>query len=113
MSLDPALPSALHMLFDAPSTAAELDLVELVLQPVGDFGGAISSEHGIGVLKRNYLGLSRNPRGVSRHAPRSASDNQTCCALRTCAGARLMRSTSSRSTRRASSDCPCWASSRA
>lgn len=51
----------LHLLFDAPSTAAELELVELVLEPVGDFGGAISSEHGIGVLKRNYLGLSRNP----------------------------------------------------
>jgi FAD/FMN-containing dehydrogenase len=33
---------------------------ESVLRMVGDFGGSISAEHGIGVAKKRWLGLSRS-----------------------------------------------------
>ena len=36
--------------------AIDRDIMELI----GKFGGAITAEHGVGVLKKNYLRLSRN-----------------------------------------------------
>ena len=36
--------------------AIERDIMELI----GEFGGAITAEHGVGVLKKDYLKLSRN-----------------------------------------------------
>jgi FAD/FMN-containing dehydrogenase len=38
---------------------------EEVLRMVGDFGGSISAEHGIGVAKRRWLHLSRTPAEIS------------------------------------------------
>ena len=35
------------------------EMTELVYSITGDFGGSISAEHGIGILKRPYLKLSR------------------------------------------------------
>jgi FAD/FMN-containing dehydrogenase len=32
----------------------------IVYQPLASLGGSISAEHGIGLLKRDYLGYSRN-----------------------------------------------------
>ena len=34
---------------------------EIVYQPLATIGGSISAEHGVGLQKRAYLGLSRNP----------------------------------------------------
>ena len=34
---------------------------ETVLELVGEFGGAISAEHGVGVAKRRWLHLTRSP----------------------------------------------------
>ena len=38
---------------------------EAVLRMVGDFGGSISAEHGIGTAKRKWLSLSRSPEEIS------------------------------------------------
>jgi FAD/FMN-containing dehydrogenase len=38
---------------------------ESVLRMVGDFGGSISAEHGIGVAKKRWLGLSRSDAEVT------------------------------------------------
>ena len=38
---------------------------EAVLRMVGDFGGSISAEHGIGTAKREWLSLSRSPGEIS------------------------------------------------
>jgi FAD/FMN-containing dehydrogenase len=34
---------------------------EIVYQPLAAIGGSISAEHGVGLQKRAYLSLSRNP----------------------------------------------------
>ena len=34
---------------------------EAVLELVGEFGGSISAEHGVGVAKRRWLHLTRSP----------------------------------------------------
>ena len=38
---------------------------EAVLRMVGDFGGSISAEHGIGTAKRQWLSLSRSPSEIA------------------------------------------------
>ncbi|HWD50876.1 MAG TPA: FAD-linked oxidase C-terminal domain-containing protein, partial [Acidimicrobiales bacterium] len=38
---------------------------EAVLRMVGEFGGSISAEHGIGTAKRRWLSLSRSPEEIS------------------------------------------------
>ncbi len=38
---------------------------ELIYDGVREFGGSISAEHGIGVLKRSYLGYSRSPQELA------------------------------------------------
>ncbi|WP_321965478.1 FAD-linked oxidase C-terminal domain-containing protein, partial [Paraburkholderia sp. J7] len=40
--------------------AALLDVEALVYETVRDAGGCISAEHGIGVVKRAFLGLTRS-----------------------------------------------------
>ncbi|MEE3108129.1 MAG: FAD-linked oxidase C-terminal domain-containing protein, partial [Pseudomonadota bacterium] len=37
------------------------EIEELVFGPLMGRGGSISAEHGIGLLKREFLGLSRSP----------------------------------------------------
>jgi FAD/FMN-containing dehydrogenase len=44
---------------ERPLPEAQID--ELVYEAVRDFKGSISAEHGIGILKRPYLGFTRNP----------------------------------------------------
>jgi FAD/FMN-containing dehydrogenase len=38
---------------------------EAVLELVGEFGGSISSEHGVGVAKRRWLHLTRSPEEIA------------------------------------------------
>lgn len=45
--------------------AAERRLFEVMLNLIASHGGNISSEHGIGSRKRDYLGLSRQPNDVA------------------------------------------------
>lgn len=40
-------------------------IAAIVYDTVRDFGGTVSAEHGIGLLKRPYLGYSRNPQEVA------------------------------------------------
>jgi len=47
-----------HPLTNAGNGAAEVD--ELLYNLVGDLGGSISAEHGIGLSRRGYLGLSQS-----------------------------------------------------
>ena len=44
---------------DRPMPDAEID--ELVYEAVREFKGSVSAEHGIGILKRPYLGFTRGP----------------------------------------------------
>ena len=46
-----------------PDATRELD--ELVYDCVGEFRGSISAEHGIGLLKREFLGRSRTPEAIA------------------------------------------------
>ena len=46
---------------DGVDPLPEHDIDEIVYSCVGDFSGSISAEHGIGILKRPYLGKSRTP----------------------------------------------------
>jgi FAD/FMN-containing dehydrogenase len=48
-------------LSDAAFRTLEEEITEPVYALVADFEGSISAEHGIGVLKRKYLGYSRTP----------------------------------------------------
>jgi FAD/FMN-containing dehydrogenase len=50
----------LHYIVDAPDAASKDRLLELVLAPLTEHGGAVSAEHGIGVTKREYLALCRS-----------------------------------------------------
>jgi len=43
----------------SPLADKQEEMTKLVYGITGDFGGSISAEHGIGILKRPYLGLSR------------------------------------------------------
>jgi FAD/FMN-containing dehydrogenase len=35
------------------------------MQLIGDYSGAITAEHGVGVLKRDYLALSKSPAEIA------------------------------------------------
>ena len=49
-----------------PETAAHHhDIEEIVFGPLQGRGGSISAEHGIGLLKREFLGLSRSPEEIA------------------------------------------------
>jgi len=48
----------IHPLTDAAAGSSEVD--ELLYEIVGDMGGSISAEHGIGLARRGYLGLSKS-----------------------------------------------------
>ncbi|HKZ74148.1 MAG TPA: FAD-binding oxidoreductase, partial [Steroidobacteraceae bacterium] len=51
----------LHFVLDAPAEEDKEWLVATILELVRPHGGAISAEHGIGVLKKPWLHLSRSP----------------------------------------------------
>lgn len=53
------------------------DFESLVYQITSEFGGSISAEHGIGILKRAHLKMSRTPKEIDAYAQaraRSAQD---------------------------------------
>ena len=55
--------SNLHLVSNIPSAGEHQphdDIADLVYGAVGRAGGTISAEHGIGLLKKPYLGLSRS-----------------------------------------------------
>ena len=57
--------SNLHICVAAPGgPEAVHELDELVYERVGEFRGSISAEHGIGLLKRDFLGRSRTPEAI-------------------------------------------------
>ncbi|MDA0977234.1 MAG: FAD-binding oxidoreductase, partial [Proteobacteria bacterium] len=50
-------------------------LNQQVLEIVGEFGGSVSAEHGVGLLKKDYLGYSRSPPEIeSMHAIKRVFD---------------------------------------
>ena len=57
----------MHIVACVPGAAIQpfgaIDAV--VYRLVGEFGGAISAEHGIGLIKKPYLGFSRNPQELA------------------------------------------------
>lgn len=56
--------SNLHLVIHVPSAGAHQphdEICDLVYGAVRDAGGSISAEHGIGLLKKPYLGYSRTP----------------------------------------------------
>jgi FAD/FMN-containing dehydrogenase len=55
--------SNLHISISVPGAGAEVmhDVDDVVYEALRPFGGSISAEHGIGTLKRPYLGHSRGP----------------------------------------------------
>ncbi|TDQ83901.1 FAD/FMN-containing dehydrogenase [Dongia mobilis] len=59
--------SNLHICVSVPYRAGEgmHDVDELVYATVRDFEGSVSAEHGIGTLKRDYLGHSRSPAEIA------------------------------------------------
>ncbi len=58
--------SNLHLMTGPYSGMHELEAVEgMVYQEVGNFGGSISAEHGIGVIKRDFLHYTRSPEEVA------------------------------------------------
>jgi FAD/FMN-containing dehydrogenase len=58
--------SNLHICVAAPGgPEAVHELDELVYERVGEFRGSISAEHGIGLLKRDFLARSRTPEAIA------------------------------------------------
>ncbi|MFT4266814.1 MAG: FAD-binding oxidoreductase [Xenophilus sp.] len=58
--------SNLHLSTDAATVGGDVHGVErLVYAMVGDFGGSVSAEHGIGLHKKPYLGASRTPQELA------------------------------------------------
>ncbi len=55
----------LHLIASLPETGAREAIESIVYAPLRDLGGTISAEHGIGLQKRGYLGLSRTPQEVA------------------------------------------------
>lgn len=51
----------LHLIVSTGRAADVAPIYDLVYRLTGDFGGSISAEHGIGVLKRPYLHYCRSP----------------------------------------------------
>jgi len=70
--------SNLHLVVNVPSADAEQSATEiksLVYGRIRDLGGTVSAEHGIGVIKRDYLGYSRSPEEIATmRAVKSALD---------------------------------------
>jgi FAD/FMN-containing dehydrogenase len=59
--------SNLHLTLDLntlPDPAPILEIEELVYTATGEFGGAVSAEHGIGLLKRDFMHHSVNPEAL-------------------------------------------------
>jgi len=60
--------SNLHLTVDCtslPQPAPILDIEELVYSAVGELGGSVSAEHGIGLLKREFLHHSVGPQALA------------------------------------------------
>ena len=57
----------MHIVACIPGAAVQpFEAIEAVIYPlVGAFGGAISAEHGIGLVKKRYLGFSRSPQELA------------------------------------------------
>ncbi len=56
--------SNLHLVVHVPSAGAHQphdEIVDMVFAAVGRAGGTISAEHGVGLAKKPYLGLTRTP----------------------------------------------------
>ena len=55
--------SNLHIVTNVPSASVQPSgpITDMVYDAIGRAGGTISAEHGIGLLKRPYLALSRSP----------------------------------------------------
>jgi FAD/FMN-containing dehydrogenase len=51
----------LHVIAGAGDPELRHEIEEVVYAPLEAFGGSVSAEHGIGLLKREFLGLSRSP----------------------------------------------------
>jgi len=51
----------LHMLVDARDPKRKDELIGWILDPLKSIGGAVSAEHGVGVAKKPYIGLTRSP----------------------------------------------------
>jgi FAD/FMN-containing dehydrogenase len=51
----------LHLLAAPGEGAARAEIEALVYRPLAAIGGSISAEHGIGIEKRGWLGLTRSP----------------------------------------------------
>ncbi|MCW5771692.1 MAG: FAD-binding oxidoreductase [Rhodospirillaceae bacterium] len=59
--------SNLHLVTDRPKGLADPDqaIGKVVYETVREFHGSVSAEHGIGILKRNYLGYTRSPAEIA------------------------------------------------
>jgi FAD/FMN-containing dehydrogenase len=55
----------LHLVAGVGDRSAKPDVEAVVYAPLKDFAGSVSAEHGIGLQKRAYLGLSRSPAEVA------------------------------------------------
>jgi FAD/FMN-containing dehydrogenase len=53
--------SNVHIVVDTPGGAGPGEVEGFVYETLGGYGGSISAEHGIGVLKKPYLPISRSP----------------------------------------------------
>lgn len=70
--------SNLHLVANVPSAGddqPDADIKSLVYGLIRDLGGTVSAEHGIGVIKRDYLGYSRSAEEIATmRAVKSALD---------------------------------------
>jgi len=67
--------SNLHLLVDAASDKERDDIYNLVYKITGNYGGAVTAEHGIGTLKRKYLQYSRSSDEIAlMHTLKNALD---------------------------------------
>ncbi|WP_116083538.1 FAD-binding oxidoreductase [Tropicimonas sp. IMCC34011] len=60
--------SNLHVVINVPEAGEnqpEAEVKELVYGIVSELGGTVSAEHGIGVIKRDYLSYSRTPQEIA------------------------------------------------
>jgi FAD/FMN-containing dehydrogenase len=57
----------LHLVAGYPQDRPELksQICDLVHRSIGELGGSVSAEHGIGITKKPYLGLSRTPEEIA------------------------------------------------
>lgn len=55
----------LHLIAGVPNESAREAIEQIVYAPLQDLGGTISAEHGVGLQKRKWLDLSRNPQEVA------------------------------------------------